>query len=100
MPTYEYVCKKCGENFDVHQSFSDKPLKKHADCGGELQKVFHARGIVFKGGGFYATDSKSSTQAEKKAPKSDDKKSDTKKSDSKPKTKEKAKSTSSSSDKS
>lgn len=58
MPTYEYVCKKCGENFDVHQSFSDKPLKKHASCGGELQKVFHARGIVFKGSGFYATDSK------------------------------------------
>jgi putative FmdB family regulatory protein len=99
MPTYEYVCKTCGENFDVHQSFSDKPLKKHAACGGELQKVFHARGIVFKGGGFYATDSKPSTKPEKKAAKKDDKKSDSK-SDSKPKGKEKAKSTSSSSDKS
>jgi putative FmdB family regulatory protein len=59
MPTYEYVCKNCGENFEVFQSFSDKPLKKHKECGGALQKVFHARGIVFKGGGFYATDSKS-----------------------------------------
>ena len=94
MPTYEYVCKNCGENFDVHQSFADKPLKKHKTCGGELQKVFHARGIVFKGGGFYATDSKSSAQSEKKAtPKKDEKKPDPKK-----KPKEKAKSTSSTSD--
>lgn len=61
MPTYEYVCKNCGENLEVFQSFSDKPLKKHKVCGGDLQKVFHARGIVFKGGGFYATDSKSAT---------------------------------------
>jgi putative FmdB family regulatory protein len=58
MPTYEYVCKNCGETIEVFQSFSDKPLKKHKECGGQLQKVFHARGIVFKGGGFYATDSK------------------------------------------
>lgn len=58
MPTYEYACKQCGENFDVFQSFSDKPLKNHDDCGGELQKVFHARGIVFKGSGFYATGNK------------------------------------------
>lgn len=56
MPTYEYVCKTCGESLEVFQSFSDKPLKKHRDCGGDLQKVFHARGIVFKGSGFYATD--------------------------------------------
>jgi putative FmdB family regulatory protein len=56
MPTYEYVCKTCGESLEVFQSFSDKPLKKHQGCGGDLQKVFHARGIVFKGPGFYATD--------------------------------------------
>lgn len=61
MPTYEYVCKNCGKNLEVFQSFSDKPLKKHKECGGDLQKVFHARGIVFKGGGFYATDSKSAS---------------------------------------
>ena len=61
MPTYEYVCKNCGETLEVFQSFSDKPLKKHKQCGGDLQKVFHARGIVFKGGGFYATDSKPAT---------------------------------------
>ncbi len=60
MPTYEYTCKNCGETIEVFQSFSDKPLKKHKECGGELKKVFHARGIVFKGGGFYATDSRPS----------------------------------------
>jgi putative FmdB family regulatory protein len=67
MPTYEYVCKNCGENIEVFQSFSDKPLKKHKECGGDLQKVFHARGIVFKGGGFYATDSKTSATTKKAA---------------------------------
>ena len=59
MPTYEYLCKNCGQQFEIFQSFSAKPLKKHDACGGEVQKVFHARGIVFKGSGFYVTDSKS-----------------------------------------
>ena len=60
MPTYEYACRECGENVEIFQSFSDKPLKKHDECGGELKKVFHARGIVFKGAGFYATGNRSS----------------------------------------
>ncbi len=60
MPTYEYTCKSCGETIEAVQSFSDKPLRKHKECGGELQKVFHARGVVFKGSGFYSTDSRSS----------------------------------------
>ena len=42
MPTYEYVCKSCGDTIEVFQSFSDKPLRRHAACGGDLQKVFHA----------------------------------------------------------
>lgn len=93
MPTYEYVCKNCGETMEVFQSFSDKPLKKHKECGGgQLQKVFHARGIVFKGGGFYATDSKTSTSAKPSSDSSDSKKS----SDTKPE-KAKASTTSSSS---
>jgi putative FmdB family regulatory protein len=58
MPTYEYACNKCGDQFEVFQSFSAKPLKRHQECGGEVQKVFHARGVVFKGSGFYVTDSK------------------------------------------
>ena len=68
MPTYEYVCKNCGETIEVFQSFSDKPLKTHKECGGDLQKVFHARGIVFKGGGFYATDSKPSSSSKSSGP--------------------------------
>ena len=40
MPTYEYVCAKCGEHLEVYQTFSEEPLKRHAGCGGKLQKVF------------------------------------------------------------
>ncbi|HVR79070.1 MAG TPA: FmdB family zinc ribbon protein [Acidimicrobiia bacterium] len=65
MPTYEYTCKGCGQTVEVFQSFSEKPLRKHADCGGKLQKVFHARGVVFKGSGFYTTDSRSSSSSRK-----------------------------------
>lgn len=61
MPTYEYACKKCGERFDVVQSFKDKSLRTHPGCGGDVQKVFHPAGIIFKGSGFYVTDSKSSS---------------------------------------
>ena len=63
MPTYEYACAKCGERFDVYQSFSDEPLKKHAACGGKLTKVFGPVGIVLKGSGFYKTDNRSSSSA-------------------------------------
>lgn len=65
MPTYEYVCKSCGANIEVFQSFNSRPLKKHAECGGELKKVFHARGVVFKGSGFYKTDSRTGSSSEK-----------------------------------
>ncbi len=76
MPTYEYLCKQCGENFDIYQSFSDKPLKEHDACGGELQKVFHARGIVFRGSGFYATDNKAKSSTETKSEKKKKSKTD------------------------
>ncbi len=59
VPTYEYRCEKCGESFELFQSFSDRPLRKHAGCGGPVEKVFHPRGITFKGSGFYVTDSRS-----------------------------------------
>ncbi len=61
MPTYEYACTKCGERFDVYQSFSEEPLKKHKGCGGKLTKVFGPVGIVLKGSGFYKTDNRSSS---------------------------------------
>jgi putative FmdB family regulatory protein len=87
MPTYEYACKKCGDKFDIVQSFSDKPLKKHpGDCGGPVQKVFHASGIVFKGSGFYVTDSRGTssvkTAADSSTAKSSDSSSTSSKSDS------------------
>jgi putative FmdB family regulatory protein len=65
MPTYEYVCKSCSENIEVFQSFNSRPLKKHAECGGELKKIFHSRGVVFKGSGFYKTDSRTGSSNEK-----------------------------------
>ena len=63
MPTYEYRCDRCGENFEVFQKFTDKPLRRHPQCGGPVEKVFHARGVVFKGSGFYATDSRAKATA-------------------------------------
>lgn len=58
MPTYEYACDDCGDRIEVFQSFSDDPLTSHDRCGGPLKKVFHPSGVVFKGSGFYATDSR------------------------------------------
>ena len=56
MPIYEYECAKCGKRIEVIQKMSDKPLKKHADCGGTLQKLISAAGFQFKGTGWYVTD--------------------------------------------
>lgn len=61
MPTYEYACKQCGEHLEVVQSFQDEPLSECPRCGGELRKVFGSIGIVFKGSGFYKTDSRASS---------------------------------------
>lgn len=60
MPTYSYQCKECGEAFDAVQSFSDEPLTECPNCGGPLRKLFNSVGVVFKGSGFYRTDSRSS----------------------------------------
>jgi len=56
MPIYEYECSKCGEKFEVLQKMTDKPLKKHASCGGSLTKLISAAGFQFKGTGWYVTD--------------------------------------------
>ena len=63
MPTYEYVCQSCGTHVEVYQRFSDEPLTECGVCGGPLRKVFHPAGILFKGSGFYSTDSRSKTGA-------------------------------------
>jgi putative FmdB family regulatory protein len=58
MPTYEYACVECGHHVEVVQSMSDPPLAVCTACGGRLRKVFSPIGIVFKGSGFYRTDSR------------------------------------------
>jgi len=59
VPTYEYRCDNCAKNFDVVQSFTDDPLTECPTCGSPVRKVFGSVGIVFKGSGFYKTDSRS-----------------------------------------
>ena len=59
MPTYQYACTECDHRFDAVQSFSDPSLTECPVCGGKLRKVFSSVGIVFKGSGFYRTDSRS-----------------------------------------
>lgn len=58
MPTYQYACTACEERLEVVQRFTDDPLTECAACGGRLRKVFSPVGIVFKGSGFYRTDSR------------------------------------------
>jgi putative FmdB family regulatory protein len=58
MPTYQYRCAKCGEEFELWQSIHDDALTRHPGCGGEVTKVFAPAGIVLKGSGFYRTDSR------------------------------------------
>ena len=63
MPTYQYTCTECGEPLETVQKFSDEPLTVCPACGGRLRKVFSPVGIVFKGSGFYRTDSRKSATA-------------------------------------
>ena len=63
MPTYQYACTACGEQLEAVQSFSDPSLTECPACGGQLRKVFSAVGVVFKGSGFYKTDSRSGTKS-------------------------------------
>jgi putative FmdB family regulatory protein len=63
VPTYQYTCTECGEPLEAVQKFSDAPLTVCPACGGRLRKVFSAVGIVFKGSGFYRTDSRNGSRA-------------------------------------
>jgi putative FmdB family regulatory protein len=58
VPTYQYACTECGDRSEAVQRFSDDPLTVCSACGGKLRKVFSPVGIVFKGSGFYRTDSR------------------------------------------
>ena len=63
MPTYQYACTECGHAFEQFQSFSDDALTVCPECEGRLRKVFNAVGVVFKGSGFYRTDSRGKEKA-------------------------------------
>ena len=100
MPTYQYACTECGHAFEQFQSFHDDALTECPECQGRLRKVFNAVGVVFKGSGFYRTDSRekstsSSSSSDTKTETKTETKSDTKtetKSDTKSDTKSVSKS--------
>jgi putative FmdB family regulatory protein len=82
VPTYQYACTECGHQLEAVQSFSDAPLTECPVCQGKLRKVFSSVGVVFKGSGFYRTDSRDSasgaTAAKNGSSKDSAAKSDTK----------------------
>ncbi|WP_216914668.1 FmdB family zinc ribbon protein [Nocardia noduli] len=71
MPTYSYACTQCDNRFDIVQSFSDDALSVCEQCSGKLRKLFNSVGIVFKGSGFYRTDSRGGASTASEPAKSD-----------------------------
>jgi putative FmdB family regulatory protein len=63
VPTYQYACTACGEQLEAVQAFTDAPLTECPACQGRLRKVFSAVGVVFKGSGFYKTDSRATAKS-------------------------------------
>ncbi len=63
MPTYSYACTVCDNRFDMVQSFEEDQLTVCPECGGRLRQLFSQVGIVFKGSGFYRTDSRAEAKA-------------------------------------
>ena len=95
LPTYQYACTECGHAFEQFQSFSDDSLTVCPECEGRLRKVFNAVGVVFKGSGFYRTDSRTDG---KSAPASSYSTTDSSSGEKKSETKVEAKSTPAKSD--
>ncbi len=73
MPIYEYECNDNGHRFEKWQSIQDEPIKTCPVCGGPVHKIFHPAGIIFKGSGWYITDSRKPSSAEKSESKSESK---------------------------
>ena len=71
MPTYQYACTMCDHQLEAVQSFSDAPLTVCPECDGRLRKVFSSVGVVFKGSGFYRTDSRAGASSNDGAVKSE-----------------------------
>jgi putative FmdB family regulatory protein len=63
VPTYSYACTECGNRFDVVQAFTDDALTTCEQCSGRLRKLFNSVGVVFKGSGFYRTDSREAAKS-------------------------------------
>jgi putative FmdB family regulatory protein len=63
VPTYQYACTACGHQLEAVQSFADEPLTECPACEGRLRKLFSAVGVVFKGSGFYRTDSRNGSSS-------------------------------------
>jgi putative FmdB family regulatory protein len=72
VPTYAYACTSCDNRFEVQQSFSDAALTECPQCQGRLRKLFNSVGIVFKGSGFYRTDSRNRAKSDASATSSAD----------------------------
>jgi putative FmdB family regulatory protein len=83
VPTYQYACTSCDHTFEQVQSFHDDPLTVCPACEGRLRKVFNAVGVVFKGSGFYRTDSRADSSAKNGSSGADSTKADSKSSDGK-----------------
>jgi putative FmdB family regulatory protein len=71
VPTYQYACTACGHQLEAVQSFADEPLTVCPSCEGRLRKLFSSVGVVFKGSGFYRTDSRNEAKGSTAAPAKD-----------------------------
>lgn len=67
MPIYEYVCDSCDHQFEIQQSMQDNPLTECPKCSGQVRRVFGLNSVIFKGSGFYCTDSKKKSSSGKAA---------------------------------
>ena len=64
MPVYEYECGHCNYRFDIRQGFDDEPQAMCPQCQGRARRVFHPAPIIYKGSGFYITDSRKHKESE------------------------------------
>ncbi|HET9017350.1 MAG TPA: FmdB family zinc ribbon protein [Thermomicrobiaceae bacterium] len=70
MPIYEYACETCGHRFERRQRFSDEPVAECPECGSSVRRVLHPAGVIFKGSGWYVTDSRKPSGGESSGDKS------------------------------
>ena len=87
LPTYQYACTECGHAFEQFQSFTDDALTVCPECQGKLRKVFNAVGVVYKGSGFYRTDSRTDGKSATTSSSTSDSSSGEKKAETKTETK-------------